>query len=56
MPIFEYDCNACGHRFEKLVPRHDSDVNCPKCESANAAKRFSVFAASTKNGAPAAPA
>ena len=38
MPIFEYDCRACAHRFEKLVPRYDARVSCPECESTDVAK------------------
>ena len=52
MPIYEYDCKQCGHRFEKLV-RSDEAVTCPQCKSEEIAKRFSVFAA---NGGAAAPA
>jgi len=30
MPIFEYACRACGHRFETLV-RGNSRPACPSC-------------------------
>ena len=49
MPIYEYDCEKCGHRFEQLV-RADEAVACPECESDQLAKRFSVFA--SKSGSP----
>ena len=55
MPIYEYDCENCGHRFEKLLKRTDEPVACPKCGADRVAKRFSTFSASTK-GPPAAPA
>ena len=42
MPIFEYTCNACGEQFEKLVFGNQS-VNCPKCDSEDIKKRFSLF-------------
>ncbi len=32
MPIYEYKCISCGHRFEKLQSFHDEPVRvCPKC-------------------------
>jgi putative FmdB family regulatory protein len=36
MPIFEYECQNCQHRFEELVlPNKTSDnhLRCPKCQS-----------------------
>ena len=44
MPIFEYLCKDCGHAFEKIVPRHDSAVDCEHCKSAKVEKQLSVFA------------
>ncbi len=33
MPIYEYKCNVCGYRFEKLQTFHDEPVKvCPKCK------------------------
>ena len=43
MPIFEYKCEQCGYRFDRLVMRHDSPVNCPLCQS-RVKKLMSVFA------------
>ena len=32
MPIYEYKCNACGHRFEKLQSFSEEPVKtCPQC-------------------------
>jgi putative FmdB family regulatory protein len=32
MPTYEYECDACGHRFEKLQPMSASAVEkCPEC-------------------------
>ena len=46
MPIYEYDCRACGARFDKLVflaaqPRL---VSCPECNSDQVSKRLSLIA------------
>ncbi len=31
MPILQYACPTCGHRFEELVKKFDEAVKCPKC-------------------------
>lgn len=46
MPIFEYRCQDCGTRFEKLV--RSSDANGPECPSCGASRlnqELSTFAA-----------
>lgn len=46
MPIYEYDCDDCGLRFDALVPMRDSDV-LPSCKSCKGRKvRKLVSAAS----------
>ncbi len=33
MPIYEYGCESCGHRLEKLQKMSDSPlIDCPVCE------------------------
>jgi putative FmdB family regulatory protein len=32
MPIYEYECDKCGHRFEKIQKFSDPPLDtCPKC-------------------------
>src|SRR5690606_38427602 len=32
MPLYEYECNACGHRFEVIQKFSDAPVEtCPSC-------------------------
>jgi putative FmdB family regulatory protein len=35
VPIYEFACKSCGHRFEELVGSHvgveSADVSCPEC-------------------------
>jgi len=50
MPLFEYSCNDCGRAFERIVPRHDSQTDCPHCASVNIEKQLSVFAVSGSQG------
>ena len=47
MPIYEYTCNDCGSRFEKLV-RRTSDVpgiECPSCGQKHLTQELSTFSA-----------
>jgi putative FmdB family regulatory protein len=35
MPIYEYECEKCGHRFEKIQKFSDPPIEvCPKCGGA----------------------
>jgi len=47
MPIYEYVCRSCSHQFEalRLSSNGFTDVVCPECGSAKAAKKLSTFAA-----------
>ncbi len=45
MPIYEYACEGCGNRFEKLVRRSNEQVECPSCQSQKLAQQYSTFAA-----------
>jgi putative FmdB family regulatory protein len=46
MPIFEYECRACGHEFEQLVRTGDLPV-CPSCASRDLQKLLSLSSVST---------
>ena len=43
MPIYEYECRECGHRFE-LIVRLNESPGCPSCHSANLERLISLFA------------
>ncbi len=45
MPIYEYQCDDCGHQFEQLVASHRSRPSCPECDSRRLQRQFSTFAA-----------
>jgi putative FmdB family regulatory protein len=44
MPIYEYICEDCNERFEKIVINKQQEISCPKCSSKKAAIQLSVFA------------
>jgi len=46
MPLFEYACKTCNHRFEWLM-RGTVTPECPSCHGTDLEKRQSVFAART---------
>jgi putative FmdB family regulatory protein len=52
MPIFEYVCDDCGSKFEKLLRRAgDAAGECPSCGKSHLSEQFSTFAAHA-NGRP----
>jgi putative FmdB family regulatory protein len=50
MPIFEYRCDECGTRFEKLV-RNGQSATCPSCGAVHLTQELSTFAAHASSGA-----
>lgn len=50
MPIYEYCCPKCNHKFELLcsLSQADEDVSCPQCQS-TAKRMFSRFASFAKD-------
>ena len=55
MPIFEYRCEDCGTKFEKLVRSSDtSGPVCPGCGTQHLKQELSTFAAHS-NGRSAEP-
>lgn len=43
MPIYEFECTACGHRFDHLQRLSDSDPTiCPACAAAKLHRRVSA--------------
>jgi putative FmdB family regulatory protein len=48
VPLYEFACRRCGHRFEELVGPHvgndASDVSCPSCGAADPERLISGYA------------
>ena len=52
MPIYEYVCQECGAKYEKLVRFGSTEVElrCPRCGSTRAEKAISLFGTSVPGG------
>jgi putative FmdB family regulatory protein len=51
VPLYEFDCGACGARFEEIVPP-GCTAPCPACGGERVTRAFSRIAAS---GVPVGP-
>ena len=47
MPIYEYECRGCRHRFEQVV-LPASTPTCPSCQGQNLERMLSIFSASSE--------
>ncbi|WP_444921081.1 FmdB family zinc ribbon protein [Microbulbifer sp. CnH-101-G] len=51
MPIYEYQCNACGHEMEALQRMSDDPLkDCPACDKAELQKKISAAGFRLKGG------
>jgi len=51
MPIYEYECRACGHRKEAIQKMSDDPlVDCPACNKPELKKLISAAAFRLKGG------
>ncbi len=49
MPLYDFLCKECGHRFDDLVPRA-SDAKCLSCGSGHVERLISVFGVGGSSG------
>jgi putative FmdB family regulatory protein len=43
MPIYEFECSSCGHRFDRLQKLSDTDPTiCPSCAAPQLRRRVSA--------------
>jgi putative FmdB family regulatory protein len=58
MPIYEYRCEDCGNKFEKLVRRmgETPNVECPACGQKHLKQEISTFAAHANGAAKSSEA
>jgi len=45
MPIYEYVCDNCHTRYERIVMSASEKIECPKCASKRHTLQLSVFSA-----------
>jgi putative FmdB family regulatory protein len=48
MPIYEYECRQCGHRFEYLVLASSPAAECPSCQKQDLKQLISLSAMSSE--------
>ena len=52
MPIIEFYCNKCQHKFEELILMNGglNSVKCPECKNTDLERLYSTFAFSGNSG------
>ncbi len=52
MPVYEYVCAECSHRFETLraMRAADDPIQCPQCSSFETSRALSIFCAHGSGG------
>ena len=51
MPIYEYQCQSCGHEYEALQKISDAPLtDCPECKQPKLAKKISAVGFRLKGG------
>jgi putative FmdB family regulatory protein len=48
MPVFEYECRHCGHRFDHLVMHSTPAPECPSCRRTDLEQLVSLCAVSSE--------
>ena len=53
MPLFEYECQECGFRFEELRMSWEvgNELRCPQCSAENIVKLLSSFSSGSNSNA-----
>ena len=55
MPVYDFECRACGATSELLVRSSTIKPRCPACGSAKMARGFSAPSIITKGGSKSTP-
>ena len=52
MPIYEYLCQSCESRFDKITSSStkDSEIKCPVCGEFKSKKQISMFSSRLNSG------
>ncbi len=54
MPLYDFQCRACGHEFEALVRAGEEGRACPSCTGRDIERLLSTFAVSSAEKTQAA--
>jgi putative FmdB family regulatory protein len=51
MPIYEFHCESCGHKFEELVFRTSEieELTCPECGTQAVSRLLSAFSSASSS-------
>ncbi|QGT99844.1 hypothetical protein SYNTR_1251 [Candidatus Syntrophocurvum alkaliphilum] len=50
MPIFDFQCKECDHKFDLMISNNDKDkAKCPKCKTTNVKQLLSLFNTGSSN-------
>jgi len=55
MPIYEYVCDDCQKRYERVVMSATQSITCPHCQSARHMLQLSVFSAGKSTSGSGSP-
>jgi putative FmdB family regulatory protein len=47
MPLYDYECPRCAHRFERILRTGEGDPACPACGAMETKRRFAPFRTNT---------
>lgn len=52
MPIYEYECQVCGKKFEmfRSISDDDNKIVCPRCGCKESRRIFSAFSTGSSGG------
>jgi putative FmdB family regulatory protein len=51
MPLYEYNCEPCHYKFDKLVMSMNTEVKCPLCQG-EVKKLMSTFSVGASHDMP----
>ena len=53
MPIFDFECRKCGHKFDLIISNADKEkAKCPQCGAMNLKQLLSSFSTSRLGNIP----
>ena len=52
MPIYQYECEKCGHKFDlrRSIDEVDSEITCPECGAKHPRRVISLYSTFSPSG------